>query len=103
TEHFFPYVGDLIHYDAVSRGRSNRVAIERNNFRGGGALAHRILRQDPDLARLDGTRRGFEALVPASESALGRVAAALARFDEATDESGFVDETEADVIVYESP
>ena len=37
TQHFFPYVGDLIHYEAVMRG--SKINIERNYYRGGGALA----------------------------------------------------------------
>ena len=92
TQHFFPYVGDLIHYEAVMRG--SKINIERNYYRGGGALAHRILREDSDQDRLEATRVGFRALVGASASALGRAAAALSDLDRAHDEDGFADDAE---------
>jgi hypothetical protein len=79
--HFYPYVGDLIHYDAVDR--RGKPSMERYLFRGGGGLAHRLLRSDPEVLRLDATRRGFARLVGESTGALGSLAAALAAHDEA--------------------
>ncbi|MDP2270469.1 MAG: hypothetical protein Q8K32_07020 [Archangium sp.] len=79
--HLYPYVGELIHYDAVDRRTGPN--IERYMMRGGGGLAHRILRTDPNQARLAITRSGLGILVSDSGGSLGRLAAALAEQDEA--------------------
>lgn len=66
--HFFPYTRSLVHWDARERagkkGENNGATarIERTYLRGGGALAHRILRADPDSNRLKETRDGLEQL-----------------------------------------
>lgn len=62
--HFFPYTPSLIHWDG--RERSGKILAERRYLRGGGALAFRILRSDPDRGRLDRTRKGFEGLYSAT-------------------------------------
>lgn len=82
--HFFPYTRSLVHWDArnsrrVRQGESARAQIERRYLRGGGALAHKVLRQDSDRDRLELIRIGFGSLMPESHStALDTLAAALA-------------------------
>jgi hypothetical protein len=78
--HFFPYTKSLIHWDA-RKGRSGDKAIqmERRYLRGGGALAHKVLRRDADLERLSNIRLGFRDLMPSDQSTpLESLAAALA-------------------------
>jgi hypothetical protein len=75
--HFFPYTKSLVHWDA--RERSKRISLERRYFRGGGAHAYRVLRKDPDKARLERTRSGFRSLYEATETgALEQLASVLA-------------------------
>ncbi|UTP40559.1 hypothetical protein M9M90_05080 [Phenylobacterium sp. LH3H17] len=64
--HFFPYTRSLIHWDARNARSQSRgvVQIERRYLRGGGALAYKVLRQDPDSRRLDAIRDGFAAMMP---------------------------------------
>lgn len=97
--HLYPYVGELIHYDAFHRDkRGNKQPpgphIERYAYRGGGGLAHKMLRTDADERRLASSRVGFEELVAPSDGALGRLAKALADHDAAPLETAFVDELE---------
>lgn len=74
--HFFPYTQSLIHWDA--RDKSGGVSIERRYLRGGGALAFKVLRMDPDLKRLQRIRLGFAELYGATQSsALEKVASVL--------------------------
>lgn len=74
--HFFPYTRSLIHWDARLRGK--KVLIERRYLRGGGALAFKLLRTDPDFERLSQNRAGFEALFSRTkDSSLERLAATL--------------------------
>lgn len=95
--HLYPYVGELVHYDAV-RSRGARVpAIERYSFRGGGAMAHEILRTDADLARLGKNRQGLAELVADSATALGRLAAALQTHDHAVESGPFSGDVDAGV------
>lgn len=63
--HFFPYTRSLVHWDAKDQSRRNRkVEIERVYLRGGGALAHAVLRHDPDQDRLAAIREGLRELYP---------------------------------------
>lgn len=62
--HFFPYTPSLIHWDA--RDRSNSIRLERLYLRGGGALAFKILRSDPDAVRLNRITEGFDRLYSAT-------------------------------------
>lgn len=74
--HFFPYTRSLIHWDA--RRRRNTLMIERRYFRGGGAMAHKVLRMDPDKDRLEVIRKGFSELLPDNSTApLERLAKVL--------------------------
>ncbi len=75
----YPYVGELIHYDAVDRRR--KVSVERYTFRGGGGLAYKMLGRDSDEERLERNERGLTELVVDSGSALGRLASALRSHD----------------------
>lgn len=77
--HFFPYTRSLVHWDAKDQGRGNRtVEIERVYLRGGGALAHAILRHDPDPCRLAAIRKGLHDLYPEdAASSLESLAATL--------------------------
>ncbi len=73
--HFFPYTRSLVHWDG--RDRKN-TELERTYLRGGGALAHSILRNDPDSVRLANIREGFKDIYPDSkDTPLERVAATL--------------------------
>lgn len=111
TTHFLPYVGDLVHYEGVLRGEhrspevwqddDRRPLIQQNLYRGGGALAHRILRTDPDSTRLGETRRGLELLMQSSRSALGRVAKTLQSHDRSPASEGRA-ETEHELKVHET-
>jgi hypothetical protein len=78
--HFFPYTRALVHWDArKSRSAARTEAqIERRYLRGGGAFAHKILREDPDADRKESIRLGFEALMPQGQSTpLDRLASVL--------------------------
>ncbi len=83
-EHLYPFVGELVHYDAAERRRRSadetlpsdaayRVSIERYAYRGAGGLAHRILRTDRNRDRLEQNRKGLTVLVRDSNSALGNL------------------------------
>jgi hypothetical protein len=78
--HFFPYAPSLVHWDARNpRSRSaGTVLIERRYLRGGGTLAFRILRSDPDQSRLTRIRTGLDRLLkPIAQSALEKLASVL--------------------------
>jgi hypothetical protein len=75
----YPYVGELIHYDAVDR--RGTVSLEQYTFRGAGGLAYKILGRDPDADRLARNERGLRELISDSGSALGRLASALLSHD----------------------
>jgi hypothetical protein len=96
----YPFVGELVHYDAVDRanrsgdGPSRRITLDRYNYRGAGAFAHRVLRTDEDAARLDVVRSGLFELVSDSGTSLGRLANALAVHDAARQDDDFADEGE---------
>lgn len=79
--HLYPFVGELVHYDAVERNR--RPSIERYVFRDAGGFAHHVLRTDPDHVRRARVRDGLLLLVHDSGTALGRVASALKSHDSA--------------------
>lgn len=79
SRHFFPFPAELAHYDAVLRRK--KLSIERYIFRGGGGLAHKILRSDPDAQRLARNRDGLRRLMSDSGSAVGRIAQAMAKLD----------------------
>lgn len=55
---FFPYTKSLIHWDI----KKSNMSVERIYLRGGGALAFKVLRMDPDSTRLRLLREGFESL-----------------------------------------
>ncbi len=79
--HFFPYSRSLIHWDARnarSQGRGD-VQVERRYLRGGGALAYKVLRTDPDPKRRAELIAGFRELMPKqANTPLERLAAVLA-------------------------
>lgn len=89
--HFFPYTRSLIHFDARrSKGTketAHKVGIERRYFRGGGALAYKVLRMDPDSDRLALCRQGFERLYEGTtHGPLDRLAETLAKQSKKDDE-----------------
>lgn len=97
--HFFPYTQSLIHWDARERQLQggNRVLIERKYMRGGGALAYKILRTDPDHNRLARIRAGFVDLyAPTAASPLEQLSAFLREHSKSDDDTGKSDEVEAD-------
>ena len=97
--HLFPYSKSLIHWDARERPlRSNRISIERLYLRGGGALAYRVLRLDPDVDRLERCKSGFDLLFEDNSSPLERLVNVLAEHG-AKDETPNVDEIEKTSIV----
>jgi hypothetical protein len=101
-QHLYPYVGELVHYDAVPRrNRENPVNIERYTYRGGGGLAHMMLRTDPDHDRLGRNRQGLRSLVTDSGGPLGKLANACAAHDLAKPGS-FADEREAEAVVLDT-
>jgi hypothetical protein len=84
----YPFVGELVHYDAVDRPRRTAdggydLRVEEYTYRGAGGLAHKILRTDPDLDRLAVLRSSLENLVSDSGTPLGRLATALRSHDRA--------------------
>jgi hypothetical protein len=90
--HFFPYTSSLIHWDA--RERSKKIGIERLYLRGGGALAFKILRSDPDAERVERIREGFKQLYSATAESPLEVLAAFINEQSKTDEQPVVDEIE---------
>lgn len=97
--HLYPFIGELVHYDAVER-RGN-PSIERYSFRDGGGLAHFMLRTDDDTARLERNRLGLIAVVSDSDTALGQVAAALTHHDFAQATDTFTDYSEGTSISHD--
>lgn len=108
--HIYPFVGELIHYDAVERPIKQRAAslksstkkrtqagkvaagtnapsIERYLFRDGGGWAYKVLRSDPDTGRKEATRKGLTDLVQDSGTPLGNLAKALSAHDFDYDET----------------
>ncbi|MFE2044128.1 hypothetical protein ACFXAZ_25000 [Streptomyces sp. NPDC059477] len=106
--HIYPFVGELIHYDAVERRvkqidskkgakkrkQASKVAvginapsIERYLFRDGGSWAYKVLRTDPDPDRKEASRKGLRDLVQDSGTPLGSLAKALSAHDFDYDEA----------------
>jgi hypothetical protein len=90
--HFFPYTPSLIHWDA--RDRSGKVRVERLYLRGGGALAFKILRCDPDKQRLERVRDGFTQLYSATHGSPLEALAGFIRDQGKRDQEPVVDEIE---------
>ncbi|MGY0235067.1 hypothetical protein [Longispora urticae] len=111
--HIYPFVGELIHYDAVERrirqadaspkkgtkkskqagkvdAGINAPSIERYLFRDGGSWAYKVLRSDPDCDRKEVTRQGLGDLVQDSGTPLGNLAKALSAHDFDYDETPVV-------------
>lgn len=101
--HLYPFPADFVHYDALER--RGKIKIEGDSYRGGGGLAHRMLRSDPNGARLNETREGFRVLFEDSDSPLGVLARALHALDEALEQSRvpWEDKTESAAQVIPSP
>ncbi|WP_410664411.1 hypothetical protein [Amycolatopsis sp. lyj-84] len=95
--HFYPFVGELVHYDAVDR--RGGFSIERYMFRNAGGFAYHVLRTDPDLGRRDRVARMLESLVMDSDTALGRIAGAIHSHDRVKSSQLFTDESESDAVV----
>lgn len=105
--HLYPFVGELIHYDAAERWeaglpRGMKVPhIERYVFRDGGAWAYRVLRTDPDGPRRAGTREGLLELVRDSDSPLGEISRSLRTHDHAKDKGPYEDRSESEIQTFE--
>jgi hypothetical protein len=97
--HLYPFVGELVHYDAAER--RGRPKIERYLYRDGGGWAYRALRLDHDCARRQATAEGLRQLVMETNTSLGRLAKSLAAHDEAPEKIPFVDESEAETNLFE--
>ena len=102
ASHLYPFIGELVHYDAVER--RGQPAIEQYVFRGGGGWAYHVLRTDTDEVRRAATRGFLADLVGDSGTSLGRIAAALQSHDAAA-AAEFVDESEGEIEAFdkESP
>ncbi|MFD7071614.1 hypothetical protein ACFV97_30780 [Streptomyces sp. NPDC059913] len=119
--HIYPFVGELIHYDAVERRvkqidakksakkrkQATKVAvginapsIERYLFRDGGSWAYKVLRADPDPDRKEATRQGLRDLVQDSGTPLGNLAKALSAHDFDYDEAP-VEGSDTGIELYE--
>ncbi|KOX37240.1 MULTISPECIES: hypothetical protein [unclassified Streptomyces] len=119
--HIYPFVGELIHYDAVERRvkqidtkksakkrkQATKVAvginapsIERYLFRDGGSWAYKVLRADLDPVRKEATRQGLRDLVQDSETPLGNLAKALSAHDFDYDEAP-VEGSDTGIELYE--
>ncbi|MFD8700623.1 hypothetical protein [Kitasatospora purpeofusca] len=121
--HIYPFVGELIHYDAVERRikhsdsaprssakkhkqaekvavGTNAPSIERYLFRDGGSWAYKVLRSDFDPARKQATRQGLHDLVQDSGTPLGKLAKALSAHDFDYDEAP-VSGTDTGIQLYE--
>ncbi|MGW8451924.1 hypothetical protein ACWGLO_10545 [Streptomyces niveus] len=119
--HIYPFVGELIHYDAVERRvkqidakksakkrkQATKVAvginapsIERYLFRDGGSWAYKALRADLDPDRKEATRQGLSDLVQDSETPLGNLAKALSAHDFDYDEAP-VEGSDTGIELYE--
>ncbi|MFF2470570.1 hypothetical protein [Streptomyces sp. NPDC058066] len=122
--HIYPFVGELIHYDAVDRRIKksdasspknskkrnqaekvdvgiNAPRIERYLFRDGGGWAYKVLRSDPDPGRKTATRQGLSDLVQDSGTPLGNLAKALSAHDFDYDEVPYKDGSESEIKLYE--
>lgn len=105
--HLYPFVGELIHYDAAERQekgqpRGTKVPhIERYVFRDGGAWAYRVLRTDPDGARRARTREGLLELVRDSGSPLGEISHSLRAHDYTRDKEPYEDRSESEIQTFE--
>lgn len=109
-EHLQPYVGELIHYDAVFRkarkvdgtkalqigSERKRVSIERYLYRGAGGLAHAMLRT-ADNDQRESMRAKLLDLVSDSHTPLGDLFRALGTRDRVED-SNFAEAAELDCI-----
>lgn len=92
--HFFPYTPSLIHWDA--RERYGDIRLERLYLRGGGALAYKILRFDPNEARLQRIREGFKLLFGAIARSPLEILADFINQQSKTDTQPGLDEIERD-------
>lgn len=101
--HLYPFPADFIHYDALER--RGKIVIERDSYRGGGELAHRILRADDDQERLNRIRVGLHRLLSDSQSPLGSLARALHAHDETSKAAAepWKDDLEFENQVHDSP
>jgi len=121
--HIYPFVGELIHYDAVERPIKRRDAssknsakkrkqaamvaagakapsIERYLFRDGGSWAYKVLRTDSDRDRKEATRQSLLDLVQDSGTPLGNLANALSAHDFDYDEAP-VERSDAEINLHE--
>lgn len=98
NRHFQPYIGELIHYDAVTR--KSKVSMERYTYRGGGALVHAMLASDPDLDRRRVIEHGLRDLVADSGSQLGKLANAFLALD-SVGVADFADPVAAETTIQE--
>ncbi|TLW91686.1 hypothetical protein FFT09_12155 [Saccharomonospora piscinae] len=122
--HLYPFVGELIHYDATERvvpksharskdgSKRSRQAktvdsgakapqIERYLFRDGGGWAYKVLRTDSNDDRRIGTRQGLAELVRDSGTPLGNLAKSLSAHDFDYDEEPYEDIFEGKIEIFD--
>ncbi|MEU4386240.1 hypothetical protein [Promicromonospora sp. NPDC023805] len=100
--HLYPFVGELIHYDAVYRRGKAGPWIERYTFRDGGGWAYNVLRNDSNGERRESTAAGLRELVGDSRTPLGRVADSLKSHDSAPNSNEvYTDESEGETLVFD--
>ena len=106
NSHFYPFVGQLVHYDATERHQkgsprgSKQPKIERYVYRDGGSWAYRALRTDQNRDRRETNRNGLVELLRDSDSPLAEIARALQSHDYAVKEQ-YEDRSEPNIAVCE--
>jgi hypothetical protein len=121
--HIYPFIGELIHYDAVERpikrgdassknsakkrkqaatvaAGTKAPSIERYLFRDGGSWAYKVLRTDRDRDRKEAARKGLLDLVQDSGTPLGNLANALSAHDFDYDEEP-MESSDAEIKLHE--
>ena len=85
SRHFFPFDGQMVHYDAVERGtgENRKAEIQEQNFRGAGRWVYKALRDDPNDDRRDHVAERLKELLSRNRSALGVLFGTVSGFDEA--------------------
>jgi len=75
TRHFFPFDGEMIHYDALERGRppKREIIIQEEVFRGAGRWIYAALSRDSNSPRRQVVADRMQSLFETDSSALGRL------------------------------
>jgi len=93
TRHFFPFNGEMVHYDALERGRppNREIIIQEEVFRGAGRWLYAALSRDMDSQRKRVVIDRLQDLFATDSSALGRLFTSAATHNVSPVESNFPD------------